>query len=279
MNGRYEFKYALPLSCRSDLVELVLPHIKADKHGEKIKGNVSGYTVHSLYFDTPKLSDYFDRLSEKRVRNRMRIRTYGKPGDDRPVFLENKRKKFDRVIKHRVRICSANQWHACSTKQDRWRTWKKDITGNGIYAYQDFDQLVAEGRRMPVSVVHYEREVYVGKSETQRVRFTIDRNVRATVTPKTPNLFAPADVELIPADWMVVEMKFDADRPKWMRNICRQLNLRAVPVSKFALSVMRGFRHHADNEVRYFTPRPLRSRSMPPSTVASSNQPAMMSAH
>ena len=73
------------------------------------------------------------------------------------------------------------------------------------------------------------------------------------------DLYAPADVDLIPPDWMVLEMKFSDTRPAWMSEIVRRLRLRAVPVSKFGLSVALGYRADHPTELRYFTPQPLRA--------------------
>jgi hypothetical protein len=55
-----------------------------------------------------------------------------------------------------------------------------------------------------------------------------------------------------------MELKFDGDRPGWMRTLCKQLRLRAVPVSKFGLSVAKGMRAGNARELRYLTPRALR---------------------
>jgi len=261
--GRFEFKYAIPLSECPRIVDLARPFIMSDPHGRPLPGGGIGYAVHSIYFDTvdaaghPTLSDYFERLAEHKVRDRLRIRTYGSPDDEnQPVFLENKRKQDDRVVKSRVRVCTAAEWSASNNNRP-WQDFADRVRGQKLLAYRNFDTLLQN--REPVSVVHYLREVFVDRSpDNPRVRLTIDRDVTATTCPRTLDPYAPPDVDLLPRDWAVLELKFDEDRPGWMRNLVRVMRLRAVPVSKFGLSVMLGYRADRPREVRFFTPKPLR---------------------
>ena len=261
--GRFEYKYAVPLALRDRLVELATPYVTPDPHGQPLPGGGLGYAVHSIYYDTfdqaghPTLLDYFERLDSHRVRDRLRVRTYGAAGDThQPVFLENKRKQNNRVVKARVRICNTREWFSATTNRP-WREFADRIRGRKKMAYTNFDTLIQH--RQPVSVVHYEREVFVARSPKHpRVRMTIDRDVCATTRPSTLDPYAPADVDLIPRDWVVLELKFDSDRPHWMRTLVQTLRLHAVPVSKFGLSVLLGYRADQPREIRFFTPTPLR---------------------
>ena len=255
--GRYEYKYALPVSARAQVLELAEAHVKPDPHANPLPEGATGYNVHSLYFDTPDLRDYHERLEGYRVRDRLRIRTYDKPGDNRPVFLENKRKLFDRVVKHRVKICTVDEWMA-EDSPTPWARFTDRLKGRKRYAAGTFRTLVERGGRVPVSCVHYRREVYVAAEPGSTVRLTLDRDLTAATRPGVKELFAAPDVALIPPDWMVMELKFSGDRPGWMRRIIRELGVRASPVSKFGLSVVLGRRADRPVEVRFFTPRPLR---------------------
>lgn len=264
--GRFELKYALPLSVREGLLAAVADHVRPDPHAVPLLGGGQGYRVHSLYYDTTQngqltLGDYKQRLSGRRIRNRLRARTYGLPGEEQPVFLENKRKGESRVVKSRLRICSAASWHRTAGPYP-WQAFAERVSPRKRFAYDDFNSLVA-GHRAPVSVVHYLREVYVPQNTTEMgVRLTLDREVCATTRPRTLDLYAPPDVNLIPPDWMVMEMKFSGTRPHWMCKLVQQFRLQAVPVSKFGLSVVLGFRADRRAELRFFTPQPLRASGM-----------------
>ena len=136
------------------------------------------------------------------------------------------------------------------------------------WAAEHFVRLTSSGQRVPVSVVHYTREVFVSPDpDRPRVRLTLDHRVSASTRNLAYNsLYQERDVALIPPDWVVMEMKFGGTKPGWMRRICRELGLRAVPVSKFGLSVAMGVAGNRYHEVRYLTPRPLRRLGLPPRT-------------
>lgn len=259
-HGRYELKYVVPATWRRVIVDLISPFVVPDPHAGDLGDGRRGYTVHSLYFDTPRLDDYFDRLAEARVRNRVRVRTYDTPDVRPPVFLENKRKCGRMVIKHRFRLCDARQWLDCDDPRP-WAALYPTAAEDGAWAASVFHQLVEGGGRRPVSVVRYEREVFVpAGANPARVRLTLDRAVRAAVAASAADLFAPSRVELIPAEWTVMELKFERFAPAWMTTLRRQLGLGAVPVSKYGLSVARGVRGDRQREVRYLTPKAILER-------------------
>jgi len=263
-NGRREMKFVVPAARRGEVLRIVDPFLRPDPHSVLQEDGNLGYRVHTLYLDTDGLEDYFERLQERRVRNRLRVRTYGLPGDGCPVFLENKRKFGRWVVKQRARVCDCGAW--CATGDPRpWSALADGVSGPGRRAAEDFCRLVDGGGRRPVSVVHYLREVFVPRSASSPdFRLTLDRHVRAAVAPSVRGLFAAPEVELIPPDWMVLEVKFPRFAPGWMQRLTRALRITAVPVSKFGLSVARGLRRHRPAEARYLTPAPIKEAPWTP---------------
>jgi hypothetical protein len=260
--GRYELKYLLPTTARDLVVDLVAAYTGPDPHCVPLGDGRLGYHVHSLYLDTPDLHDYRQRLAHVRVRNRIRVRTYGPAPDGQPVFLENKRKSGPWVVKHRVPVCTADEW--CSSGEPRpWTRLAERAEERHAFAASAFSQLADGERRQPVSVVHYEREVLLPRgADPNRVRLTLDSAVCATVAPEASDLYAAADVELIPCDWMVMELKFERYPPSWMQTLRRELRAAAVPLSKFGLSIARGLRAGHRAELRALMP-PLPRRRKP----------------
>ena len=256
--GRHEFKYALPLSARAEVLRIVGDRAVPDSHATGREDGLVGYYNHTIYLDTGDLLDYHERLSGRRLRNRLRVRTYGRSGDRAPVFLEIKRKIDERVVKQRVRVCDADTWAA--HPHDRpWIEHARGVNGGGRFAAAHFLRLAEDGR-VPVSTVQYFREAYIDRRGDGycRVRLTLDREVTAAVRPDGRSLYVSPEVELIPQDWMVMELKYSNDRPGWMREICRELGLRALPVPKYGLSVARGVRAGCPQELHQLLPRPIR---------------------
>lgn len=255
--GRYELKYVIPSSWRSTILDLIEPFAEADPQAGDIGHGRRGYQVNSLYFDTTRLSDYFERLDQAKVRDRLRVRTYDGPEAGRPIFLENKRKCGRQVIKHRSRLCDSRQWLECAEPRP-WTGRNRSGDGARDYAGSVFQQLVEGGQRLPVTTVRYEREAFVPRgSDPRRVRLTLDHDVRATVATEAHDLFAASEARLIPPDWMVMELKFQRFAPAWMHTLRQELGISAVPVSKFGLSVAKCLRGAYPRELRALTPRPL----------------------
>ncbi len=258
--GRYELKYVIPAGLRSTIVDLISPFAEPDPQAGDIGHGRRGYQVHSLYFDTARLSDYFERLDQAKVRNRLRVRTYDSPDSRRPIFLENKRKCGRMVIKHRSRLCDSRQWLECNEPRP-WLGLNEAANGSRDFAASVFHQLVEGGRRRPVSSVRYEREAFVPRdSNPGGVRLTLDYDVRATIATTAHDIFAPSQVRLIPPEWIVMELKFQRFAPAWMHTLRQELAISAMPVSKFGLSVARCIRGTHPNELRALTPKPLLKR-------------------
>lgn len=249
--GRHELKYVVPVSARATILAAIEEHTQPDPHGALLPNGGRGYTVRSIYFDTDRFDDYFGRLANRKVRDRLRVRTYGTQDEAHPVFLENKRKLEDKVVKQRTRGPDANSW--CSGNEPHpWRLPEQGLAG------RQFEWLIEDGRRRPVTLVIYEREVHTAPDGA---RLTLDLDVRAAMVHAPQSMFEEATVRLIPETHMVLELKFNLGCPAWMRALCRDLELRAEPFSKFALSVALLHRPSATAELRALLPSALRNTS------------------
>lgn len=260
--GRFELKYALPLARRAEVLEEAWAHVKADANGAEIAPLLPpevladgpaprGYRVCSLYLDTLDLMGYTERLAEARIRNRVRVRTYGLPGDVAPVFLEAKRKLHRNVVKHRIRVGDTQAW----AQGDEIRPWRKAVHDHGDprgFARRWLDAVEHVDMRA-VCHVTYVRETWV----QGRCRLTIDHDLRAQAWPDPRMLQAHAGTPLLPPGWIVLELKFNGAEPVWMRQLVMKLRLMSEPVSKFALGVVRTVRGAPATELRRVTPPSL----------------------
>ncbi len=253
--GRWELKYVLPTSARAEIFRICGDNILPDPHGVLLEGlGTRGYDVHSMYFDTPRLTDYTERLESRDIRVRLRIRTYGKPGDRAPVYFEDKRKFNAWVMKQRCKVAIADDWMALDHPKP-WVYYGEKVTGPKALIARHFLRRVEDEGRIPVSVVHYRRECFTDKDPSDsEIRLTLDHNVSSTTSPGVGDFYAPPDRLLIPEGYMVVEMKFNKTEPAWMRQLARAMHMQAEPVSKFALSVAYGLREHKPQEIRRVTP-------------------------
>lgn len=249
--GRFELKYLVHQDTLPTLIDLAETHAQVDANAVDIGHGRKGYIVSSLYLDTHDLLGYRERLRMDRIRNRVRVRTYGHPGDGAPVFLEAKRKLDDKVIKHRVKVTDAETWATWGE-----RPWQHSPDSRVARRFLDH----VDGFAMePVSIVRYERQIWTSGS----VRLTLDHDVRAVGRPAANDLYAHSTHKLIPPEWVVLELKFDEQPPGWMREVARVMRLRTQPVSKFALSVLHCLRDSNPAEMQRLQPREVRVEPQP----------------
>lgn len=263
IEGRFEMKYALPLERRAEVLEFARDFIAPDAHGLDLSDALPevdhrgeaprGYRVSSLYFDDDRLTGYTRRIDGRRIRNRIRIRTYGDPGTPHPVFLEAKRKLHKQVVKHRVQVCSTRRW----AKLPGPRPWDH-LTDANSPTSQDrlhrWREAVREKALAPVCRVEYLRETFARDS----LRLTLDHQVRAAPTTDPHALRGPCPIRLIPAGWVVLELKYNGQPPPWMRRLVSRFGLVAEPISKFALGVALTCRNGNPIDLRATTPPSLR---------------------
>jgi hypothetical protein len=257
--GRSELKYAVRVEVRDAILKAAATYVRADPHAnlltdllpslQSVDGEPPrGYRVCSLYLDTFDLSGYTERLAEARIRNRVRVRTYGLPGENATVFLESKRKLAQRVIKHREKVGTCEEW----ASYDSQHPWREAVARHADPKHFGERWLSAvDGPDMfPVCRVTYLRETWVDGE----ARLTLDHKVQASANPSPTDLQGFSDIDLIPEGWMVLELKFSGSEPPWMRRLVNTFHLAAEPVSKFALGVVKTLRADREGELRYLTP-------------------------
>lgn len=256
-DGRFELKYAVLADQLAAVVDAIAGAVEPDPHADVLPSGRRGYVVHSTYFDTPDLLEYTARLSQHRVRRRVRVRTYGARGERRPVFLELKRKLDEQVIKLRAEVTDADTWQALGERP--WEAFVDAADAEVRAMARRFTEVVRQVGLAPNVSVHYEREVFVdARADRDRVRLTIDRAITASRVSGAADLYPAPEVDVLRSDVGVLEFKFDGAEPAWMRSVTRDLGLRAEPVSKYALAVARLLRADRPLEFGHLSPMCLR---------------------
>ena len=93
--SRFEYKYLLPAFIAESIITRVAALMRPDFF------NSSGpYIVRSLYFDSPNLQFYREKIEGDFVRKKVRLRSYGEDLKE-PVYFEVKNKLADRIYKDR----------------------------------------------------------------------------------------------------------------------------------------------------------------------------------
>ncbi|MBL4843976.1 MAG: polyphosphate polymerase domain-containing protein [Planctomycetes bacterium] len=234
---RYELKFLVDHEQRSRFLEAARVGLIPDPHGEN-----AVYRVTSLYFDTPALDAYWEKLDGLGIRSKLRLRYYGEPAspsalaDSQACYLEIKRRIYACVRKDRVRL-SAQGAEAILTDPERAREIREHV----LPSDRDAPLLVEIERRTSVplpgtALVTYRREAWVGEVDP-RLRITFDLALRAH-QPDAPFGVGPATgLPLLETGLCVMEIKFDRVIPIWVRDLVYSCGLRPQRYSKYAASI------------------------------------------
>ena len=222
--NRYEIKYLVPSAVVPVLREQFAARLDADSHG-----GTSGYGVWSVYYDTPQLRFYWEKIEGLRFRRKLRIRHYGdrfNVGDDTDVYVEIKQRVNRVTQKRRVALPYGLARELCDQRRP---------VAQGAFL-EEVLGLVSGLDLRAVAITGYQREAFVGRHADLGLRVTLDHRVRG----RDRDFHLGADAEnrlVIPASLSVLEIKANERVPYWLTDLAARENLSVVRVSKYCQSV------------------------------------------
>lgn len=224
---RYEYKYIIPLTKLGQLRVLIEPFMTLDKYAVESGGE---YTVRSIYFDTPDLQCYFDKLAGISRRNKVRLRGYNIEDDEGTVFFELKKKVNEPLFKNRAKMTYEEARHLIEGQ-----TLADDAQENA----RRFLYHLNARRMFPVVTVIYEREPYqfIIKEKNNDLRITFDKNLRAVAYPSLDDLYEEENAAPVLPGRFIMEIKFNQYLPAWVRAMVAGMGLFKGPASKYAMSI------------------------------------------
>jgi hypothetical protein len=235
---RFEAKYIIPRTLIDPIKQFIKPYCTLDKHCAAAGGR---YSIVTIQYDSPSLSLHYAKEWELAHRFKLRVRTYGNPPGDAPVFLEIKRRYFDRIIKSRACI-PFSEW-----KPGILRRSERDLSLKSVKereAFRDFVRLHDEIGADPQVYVRYTREAYVGMYD-HYARVTFDRElsyqpVRDEYDWGTNGRFISMDSGMV--RWrkdspLVLEIKCTEQVPTWMIELVQHFELIRVGNCKYSTAI------------------------------------------
>lgn len=224
---RYEAKYVIPRPWVPRIRRFVHAFCAPDPAGE---GDPPSYTVTTLQLDSPVLALHYAKEHEAVNRFKLRVRTYGRPGES-PVFLEIKRKFGDTVVKSRVAI-PFERWG-----EDLIRNLRFDLdfaSEREEYAFLEFVRLTREIGALPALLIRYTRESYVSRID-RYARVTFDSHLTYQPTSSWTSWgrdesWRPIDTPAaqdqgLNVSGVILELKALRDVPRWMIDLVKEFNL------------------------------------------------------
>ncbi len=211
---RVEIKYLVPKERYEAFMAAMEPYMQLDEYGLS--------AICNIYYDTDDNLLVSRSLGKPKYKEKLRLRSYGVPGNESIAFAEIK-KKFDGVVyKRRAALpyleAEAFLNYGIRPKED------SQIVREIAY-FRDFYKPV------PKLFLGYDREAYFGKKDPA-LRITIDRNIRY----REKDLFLSkgdyGDL-LDPDGSYLLEIKAGDAMPLYLTRILSELQLYPASFSKY----------------------------------------------
>lgn len=212
---RVEKKYLLAPWQYEGIIQTVNERMIKDRYGES--------TVLSLYLDTDDSLLIRRSVDKPAYKEKLRLRSYGVPGDDDTVYLEIKKKMAGVVYKRRVGM-SVRQAMDCLEGGH--------VPGDTQIG-RELDYMFGRYHPRAALVLAYDRTAYAETEETpDRLRLTIDRNIRSRENALDLRL-GDWGAPLLQPDMRLMEVKTARAIPLWLCAALDQYQVRPASFSKY----------------------------------------------
>lgn len=208
---RYEKKYLLSQDSFAKLQGRLACRLAPDAYG--------AYTVCNLYYDTPDYRLIRASIEGPDYKEKLRLRSYGVPSGQDPVFLELKKKCGGIVYKRRAALTL-----------DRLR--QGDMEESQVLREIGwFMRLYREP--VPRVYIAYDREAFLVREEPE-LRVTFDRNIRWRQSLLDLSKGAWG-ARLLPEGEVLMEIKVPGVMPVWLCHTLSELDIYPTSFSKYGM--------------------------------------------
>lgn len=228
---RYEKKYMITQSQYHELISQIITRICPEKYGK--------HTICNVYFDAADFRMIRHSLDKPEYKEKIRLRSYGTPGNEDMVYVELK-KKFDGVVyKRRVpmKYKEAHKYLYYGIRPD---------TDSQIFREVDYALDFYNAR--PAVYLAYERVAFYGKEDPE-LRITFDMNIRARQYAKELDK-GTYGTEILDKNSFLMEVKIPGAMPVWMSSIFSDLGIFPVSFSKYGTYYQRYIVQNQRREMR-----------------------------
>ncbi len=195
---RHELKYFLTPAQYRALQVAMKNYMRMDVYGR--------HTIHNVYFDTPDYLLIRRSIEKPCYKEKLRVRSYGTPTADGPVFVELK-KKYNGIVYKRRMTLPQNEAFAFLVDGEALKE-RTQIGKEVAYFMEHYKTL------RPAVALQYEREAYFGLWN-EEFRMTFDQNVRIrtdVVSLAVEDGFTP----VLDDDRILLEVKTSMGIPSWL---------------------------------------------------------------
>ena len=225
--NRYELKYVLQKPAAERFVADLEGYCRPDPHSDPERG----YPVYSLYWDSPDLDFFWEKIDGQKYRRKLRLRRYA---DGEFAFVEIKQRIDRTVQKRRVRLAieeAARVFGPAGLDPESEYGSAAPVGPEALFLCRTFDL-------RPTMAVLYRRRAWFGNYDAE-LRITLDGRVQ--YDPRALDIREPFETgkyALDPAS-CVLEIKFNDRVPVWLTRLVARHDLPVVRFSKYCAAIDR----------------------------------------
>lgn len=213
---RVERKFLLTPGQYAGLMRVLPEYMQVDQYGES--------AILSLYLDTEDSLLIRRSLEKPAYKEKLRLRSYGVPGDMDNVFLEVKKKVQGVVYKRRICL-PLDRAMACLAQGA--------VPAAGGQIGREISYMLRRYRLRPAVLLAYDRTAYTElEPSPNRLRITIDRDIRSRQTDLDLRLGSAGESLLAPG-MRLMEIKTAHAIPLWLCAALDQNEIRPTSFSKY----------------------------------------------
>lgn len=212
---RYELKYLLDRKQYEQIMCEMIRRVQPDRFAHS--------QIMNIYFDTPSHRIIRDSIEKPVYKEKLRLRSYGVPGEDSKVFIELKKKYKSVVYKRRLETTEKEAMD--------YLIKGKELPENCQIGREiDYFMHVYKDLK-PSVVISYARDSYKGIQD-EELRITFDYNILWQNDDLTL-LREPWGHSVIPENQVLMEIKTARGFPLWLSHLLTKNNAYKTSFSKY----------------------------------------------
>lgn len=222
--NRFELKYLVHYTQARALFEVIGTHVDHDPHA----GRDGFYKIASLYYDTPDLTCYWEKMDGEKYRRKVRVRTYGEcPAEG---FVEIKQRYNLNVQKRRCRF----PLEVIDREMDLIRGGP--YPGGTDPVLDEVFNMVRQRALEPKLIISYNRAAFFDRYRPD-LRITLDRNIKCRAQSLRVARDRLKGRYVIQPTMMILEVKFNEAIPRWLCTSLNRLDLQVQRFSKYCAGI------------------------------------------
>jgi hypothetical protein len=226
--NRYENKYLLDAEKCAQIQEQLSPRMRLDRYN----GQGESYSISNLYYDTVDSSLIRTSLSKPGYKEKLRLRSYGVPSGDSPVYVEIK-KKYKGLGNKRRSGLTLDEAYAFleSGKLPPPQPYMN------IQVLREIASMLERSALRPALCISYKRRAYFGIEDPDlRVSFDAQIKTRRGDLRLEAGIFGE---QLLDEDRRIMEIKVKRSIPLWLCRLLSEHRIYPVSFSKYGTEYTR----------------------------------------